>query len=137
METTLEEVRESFELLDEWTDRYGYIIELGGELPSMDEALKVDEHKVKGCLSQVWLVARRDGDRLRLLADSDAHIVRGLVAILLIAFDGKKPEEILAVDAKAILAELGLDQHLSPGRSNGLHSMIRRIRALAEAFDES
>ena len=133
MTTTLDDVRETFELLDDWTDRYRYIIELGGELPPMPEALKVDEHKVKGCMSQVWLVGTRDQGRLDFLADSDAHIVRGLVAIVLMIFSGKTASEIERVDANAVLAELGLDKHLSPGRSNGLHSMIRKIQVLAQS----
>ncbi|MEM9072287.1 MAG: SufE family protein [Myxococcota bacterium] len=131
--TSLDEVKESFEFLDEWSDRYRFLIELGNELEPMPEALKVAEHKVKGCLSQVWLVGKRDGERLQFLADSDAHIVRGLVRLVLLMHGDKSPREILSVDANAVLEELGLDKHLSPGRSNGLHSMIKRIRAIAEA----
>lgn len=129
--TTLDEVYEVFEMLDDWTERYRYLIELGEELPPMPEELKTTEHKVKGCMSQVWLVPERRGDTLHFLADSDAHIVRGLVTLVLLVFNDKTPNEIADVDVQSVLDRLGLDKHLSPGRSNGLHSMIKRIRALA------
>ncbi len=133
MATTLDEVYESFELLDDWSDRYRFLIELGNELPPMPEELKVPEHKVRGCLSQVWLVGKLEGDRLHFLADSDAHIVRGLVALVLLALGDKTPADIQAIDVGPILQRLGLDKHLSPGRSNGVHSMIERIKAIAAA----
>lgn len=133
MATTLDDVYESFELLDDWSDRYRFLIELGRELPPMPEELKVPEHKVRGCLSQVWLVGTLDGDRLHFLADSDAHIVRGLVALVLLALGDKTPAEIQATDMEPILQRLGLDKHLSPGRSNGVHAMIERIKAIAAA----
>lgn len=133
MQQTLDDVRETFAFLDDWTEKYRYLIELGAELPPMPEELKVDEHKVKGCMSQVWLVGSSDEGKLRFLADSDAHIVRGLVALVLMIFGGKTPEEARDLDAKAVLAELELDKHLSPGRSNGLHSMIGRIQSIAAA----
>lgn len=129
--TTLDEVYEVFEMLDDWTERYRYLIELGEELPPMPDELKIAEHKVKGCMSQVWLVPERRGDTLHFLADSDAHIVRGLVTLVLLVFNDKTPNEIADVDVQSVLDRLGLDKHLSPGRSNGLHSMIKRIRALA------
>ncbi len=131
---TVEDVIESFDFLDDWEDRYRYIIDLGKRLPEMAESDKTRETKVEGCVSQVWLIARDDPERpghLIFLADSDAHIVRGLVAILLIIYSGKTAEEILAVDARGLLAQLDLEGHLSPSRSNGLFSMVRRIRALA------
>lgn len=134
VETTLEELAESFELLDDWMDRYKTILDLGGELDPMDDALKVDAHKVKGCMSQVWVVGTLgDQGRMHFLADSDAHLVKGLIAIVLMLYGGKTPAEILETEHASALAELGLDKHLSPGRSNGLHAMIKRIRALAEA----
>ncbi|MEM1415535.1 MAG: SufE family protein [Myxococcota bacterium] len=134
METTLEELAESFELLDDWMDRYKTILDLGAELDPMEDGLKVDAHKVKGCMSQVWLVGTLDaGGRMQFLADSDAHLVKGLIAIVLMLYGNKTPAEILETDHAPVLAELGLDKHLSPGRSNGLHSMIKRIRTLAEA----
>ena len=129
------ELFESFELLDDWQDRYRYIIELGRSLPPLPEGARNAETKVKGCMSQVWLVAERlEGEppRLRLLADSDAHIVRGLVAILLQIFSERTAAEILATDPRPIFAELGLDKHLSAGRSNGLLSMVGRIKDLAQ-----
>ncbi len=131
MATTLDDVFETFELLDEWTERYGFLIELGEELPAMDDALKIKEHKVKGCLSQVWMVPRHEGDVMHFIADSDAHIVRGLVALVLLMFNGKTPNEVVALDPRPTLARLGLDKHLSPGRNNGLHSMIARMKKLA------
>ncbi|MEM6959147.1 MAG: SufE family protein [Myxococcota bacterium] len=133
MSTTLDDVRDTFELLDEWSDRYAYLIELGKELPPYPEEKRDKAHKVKGCLSQVWLASEVDGEgKMRFAADSDAHIVRGLVALVRLSHEGKTPDEVLAVDSGAILAELGLDKHLSPGRSNGLLAMIKRMRKLAE-----
>lgn len=134
---TLDDVRDTFELLDEWGDRYAYLIELGGELSPYPEAFRDSDHKVKGCLSQVWLHSEYEDGVMHLFADSDAHIVRGLVALVLLVFDGKSPAEVEATDEKPILAELGLDKHLSPGRSNGLHSMIKRIKRDAAALKAS
>lgn len=133
MPTTLDDVRDTFELLDDWADRYGFLIELGGELPPYPEELRDKAHKVKGCLSQVWLAAETRDGRMHFQADSDAHIVKGLVALVRLAFEGKTPSEVADFDMDALLASLGLDKHLTPGRSNGLHSMIKRIRAYANA----
>ena len=132
---SLPELLENFEFLDDWMERYRYIIELGKRLPEMPEALRTPENKVLGCQSQVWLVVAESDDPERIVfeADSDAHIVRGLVAILLVMFSGKTRAEILALDPRPTFAELGLDQHLSQGRSNGLLSMVGRIKALATA----
>jgi cysteine desulfuration protein SufE len=129
----LDEVISNFELLDDWSDRYGYIIELGESLPPMDASDKTAETKVDGCMSQVWMVASRRDGRLDIAADSDAHIVRGLIAILLAMYSGKTPEQILSIDAREAFVKLGLDKHLSPGRSNGLQSMVRRIQSFAAA----
>ena len=131
----LPELLENFEFLDDWMERYRYIIELGKRLPEMPEAQRTAENKVLGCQSQVWLVVAEsdDPDRIVFEADSDAHIVRGLVAILLVMFSGKTRAEILALDPRPTFAQLGLDQHLSQGRSNGLLSMVGRIKALAAA----
>lgn len=131
----LPELLENFEFLDDWMERYRYIIELGKRLPEMPEHLRTAENKVLGCQSQVWLVVAEsdDPDRIVFEADSDAHIVRGLVAILLVMFSGKTRAEILALDPRPTFAQLGLDQHLSQGRSNGLLSMVGRIKALAAA----
>jgi cysteine desulfuration protein SufE len=131
---SLEEIRSNFDLLDEWEDRYRYVIELGRALPPLDDALKTEATKVRGCASQVWLVSRTDGTggpsaRLLFSGDSDALIVRGLIAILLAAIDGKSAGEIGAMDVPGTFAALGLKENLTPQRSNGLASMIERVRA--------
>lgn len=128
---TLEELVENFALFDDWEERYGYLIELGKGLEPMDSALKTDVTLVQGCTSRVWLVAREEGGAFHFTADSDAHIVRGLIAILLSSYQGKTAEEIRSVDVEAAFARIGLDQHLSPSRRNGFFSMVERIRALA------
>ncbi|SON54865.1 Cysteine desulfuration protein SufE [Hartmannibacter diazotrophicus] len=135
---TLDEIRDNFAFLDDWEDRYRYIIELGKDLPPLDDALRTPATKVQGCTSQVWLVTREEQDaagkvRLHFQGDSDAHIVRGLVAVLIATYDGLTPAEIMAIDAEAIFEELGLREHLSSQRSNGLRSMVKRIRADAGA----
>lgn len=132
--TPLDELRDAFAVMDDWEDRYRYLIELGRKLPSFPEEARTEANKVRGCASQVWMVARMTDDspaKLALLADSDAHIVKGLIAVLLMIFSGKTPAEIRAIDAKAILDELELAQHLSPMRTNGLFSMLGRIGELA------
>jgi cysteine desulfuration protein SufE len=134
--TTIEAIRDDFAFLDDWEDRYRYIIELGNELPPYPEAERDDTHKVPGCVSQVWLHTRCDpgaDPKLTFVGDSDAHIVRGLVAILLALFSGRRASEILSTDAESALRDLGLDEHLTPQRSNGLRSMVKRIRREAEA----
>ncbi len=130
---TIDEIRENFELLDEWDDRYRYVIELGRTLELMPEAEHSAANKVQGCVSQVWLskkVARNDAGEplLKYRGDSDAHIVRGLVAILLTLYSGQTPQKILATDAIAIFDEFGFREHLTPQRSNGLRAMVERIR---------
>lgn len=133
--TTIDAIRDDFAFLDDWEDRYRYVIELGGDLPPYPEDARDDAHKVPGCVSQVWLhTSRGNGDdpQLSFLGDSDAHIVRGLVAIMLALYSGRRASEILATDAEATLQELGLDEHLTPQRANGLRSMVRRIRREAE-----
>ncbi|MFQ5347615.1 MAG: SufE family protein [Rhodothalassiaceae bacterium] len=131
--TTLADVLETFELLDAWEERYRYLIELGRKLPPLPESAYRDENKVRGCTSQVWLVAEPEGEDGRLVfrGDSDAHIVKGLVALMLLIFSGRTPKEILATDARAILDRLDLRAHLSPMRANGLFSMLERIREMA------
>ena len=140
--TTIGEIRENFELLEEWDDRYRYVIELGRTLEPMPEAEHSSENKVQGCVSQVWLSKKMDrsgnGPVLQYLGDSDAHIVRGLIAILLTLYSGRTPQEILATDATGVFDEFGFRDHLTPQRSNGLRAMVERIRtdaraALAEA----
>jgi cysteine desulfuration protein SufE len=135
---TIDTIRADFALLDEWEDRYRYLIELGRSLPPFPEDKRTDANKVRGCVSQVWLASevKHNGGAspvLELQGDSDAHIVRGLVAVLLELVNRKTPAQILAADAKALFAELGLAQHLTPQRSNGFFSMVERIRADAKA----
>ena len=138
---SIDTIRADFALLDEWEDRYRYLIELGRGLPPLPEALRTDANKVRGCVSQVWLASavRRAGNGaapvLEFQGDSDAHIVRGLVAVLFALVQGKTSQEVLGADAKALFAELGLTEHLTPQRSNGFFSMVERIRndALAMA----
>ena len=132
--TSIDDVIETFDLLEDWEERYRYIIDLGRALPEMAADLKTPDSKVEGCVSQVWLVMRRDEaepERLHFTADSDAHIVRGLIAILMTAYDGKTGREIMAFDAEALMHTLGLDEHLSPNRRNGLVAMVNRIKAEA------
>ncbi|MDI4237187.1 SufE family protein [Bradyrhizobium sp. Arg237L] len=131
---TIDEIRENFSLLDEWDDRYRYVIELGRTLAPMPEEEHSAVNKVQGCASQVWLSrkidrAGNDEPRLHYLGDSDAHIVRGLIAILLTLYSDRSPKEILATDAAAIFDEFGFREHLTPQRSNGFRSMIERIRS--------
>ena len=135
---SIQQIIDDFRFLDDWDERYRYIIELGRQMEKLPEDLKTDATKVRGCASQVWLVATRgvgvNGQGIiTFRGDSDALIVRGLIAILLQLYSGHSPDEILATDARRILAELGLDTHLSQQRSNGLFAMVERIRADARA----
>ena len=130
--TTIEEIRDNFELLEEWDDRYRYVIELGRTLEPMSEAEHSSGNKVQGCVSQVWLSKKLErsgqGAVLKYRGDSDAHIVRGLIAILLTLYSGRSPQEIIATDATAVFDEFGFRDHLTPQRSNGLRAMVERIR---------
>jgi cysteine desulfuration protein SufE len=130
---TIDAIQADFELLDQWEDRYRYVIELGRALPPFPNALRTDANKVRGCASQVWLASQRiDTPKepvLHFEGDSDAHIVRGLVAILLSIYQDKSAADVRAIDAHAIFAALGLREHLSPQRSNGLASMVARIKS--------
>ena len=131
---TIDEIRDNFELLDDWDDRYRYVIELGRTLEPMPEHEHSAENKVQGCASQVWLSRRIDKNQageplLRYVGDSDAHIVRGLIAILLTLYSGRTPREVLATDAIAVFNEFGFREHLTPQRSNGLRAMVERIRS--------
>lgn len=132
-ESTLAEIIESFSFFDDWEDKYRFIIDLGKSLPELPEAARQEENIVRGCQSQVWLLATLNpGDGVvHLQIDSDAHIVRGLIAIVLAAFDRKSPSEILEFDIEGLFEELQLLKHLSPTRGNGLRAMIARIRAFA------
>jgi cysteine desulfuration protein SufE len=130
-----DEILADFELLDEWEDRYRYVIELGRKLEPLPEEKRSSENKVQGCVSQVWLatkIARNGVPRLTFAGDSDAHIVRGLIAILFAIYSGRTAQEILETDANALLDRLHLSEHLTPQRSNGLMAMVKRIRHDAE-----
>ncbi len=134
---SLDDVIETFELFDDWEDRYRYVIDLGKKLPSFPEYKRLDEFKVRGCVSQVWIVPHWEGNTFTFDGDSDAHIVKGLVALMVLIFNGKSAGDILATDARAIMTELGLSEHLSPMRTNGLFSMIERIGDVALAKSKS
>ncbi|MBK4217253.1 SufE family protein [Paracoccus caeni] len=126
-----EEIAETFDFLDDWEDRYRHVIELGKAMPPMDPALQVPATKVDGCASQVWIMPVVQDGRFDFQGDSDAMIVRGLIAILHALYSGVPLTEVRAIDAQAELARLGLDEHLSSQRSNGLRAMVERIRLLA------
>jgi cysteine desulfuration protein SufE len=135
---TTDEIIENFSLLEDWDDRYRYVIELGRGLPPLPQSEHSDANKVSGCASQVWLatsVARdgAGGPVLTFLGDSDAHIVRGLIAILLVAYSDKPARDILSIDAVALFERLGLREHLTPQRSNGFRAMVERIKSDAQA----
>lgn len=135
--TTIDEIKDNFALLDEWDDRYRYVIELGKSLAPLSEQDRTPENKVQGCASQVWLSRsvtknERGEPVLSFVGDSDAHIVRGLIAILLSIYSGQTAAGILDVDAIKTFDELGFREHLSPQRSNGLRSMVQRVRRDAE-----
>jgi cysteine desulfuration protein SufE len=136
--SAIDDIIENFTLLDQWDDRYRYVIELGRELPGLPESEQIETNKVRGCASQVWLVTHvkpdgAAGPVLTFEGDSDAHIVRGLVAILIALYSGKSAKEILITDAIALFDRLGLRDGLTPQRSNGVRSMVERIRAEANA----
>jgi cysteine desulfuration protein SufE len=136
--TAIEEIVENFGLLDEWDDRYRYVIELGHTLTPLPDEAHVDANKVQGCASQVWLLTDvkpngASGPTLTFQGDSDAHIVRGLIAILFALYSGKNARDILAIDSLALFDRIGLRENLTPQRSNGLRSMVERIRAEAKA----
>ena len=136
--TTIDEIVENFTLLDQWDDRYRYVIELGRTLPPLPESAHTEANKVRGCASQVWLLSHvkpdgAAGPTLTFDGDSDAHIVRGLIAIVIALYSGKTAREILETDALNLFDRIGLREGLTPQRSNGLRSMIERIRAEAKA----
>ncbi|WP_353642161.1 SufE family protein [Mesorhizobium sp. WSM2239] len=136
MTATIETIRDDFAFLDEWEERYRYIIELGEALPPFPDEARDAAHKVQGCVSQVWLVTDKGPGPdpvVRFQGDSDAHIVRGLVAIMLALFSDKRASEIVSTDAEALMRSLGLDEHLTPQRANGLRSMVKRMKGDAEA----
>lgn len=130
---SLDELCETFEYLEEWDERYEYIIEMGRQLPPMPQGTQTGENQVHGCMSTVWLVAEVDPNdgTLKIVADSDSLIVKGLIVILTAAFARKSPEDILQFEATDLFARFGLNQHLSPNRRNGLFSMVKRVKELA------
>ncbi|MFN4062390.1 SufE family protein [Paracoccus hibiscisoli] len=126
-----EDIAETFDFLDDWEERYRHVIELGKAMPPMDPAVQVPATKVDGCASQVWILPRIEDRRFDFQGDSDALIVRGLIAVLHALYAGVPVDQVGQIDAQAALARLGLDEHLSAQRSNGLRAMIERIRLLA------
>lgn len=134
-ETTLDDVVDAFEFLDDWEERYGFIIDLGKQLPPFPDDARLEENYVHGCQSQVWLIHHHDQNsgNLYLLIDSDAMIVRGLAAIILVALNGKAPRDLLATDIDELFEQLDLFRHISPTRGNGLRAMVGKIRDIAAA----
>ena len=135
MAQTIDDIFADFDFLDDWEDRYRYVIDLGRDLKPYPEEARDAAHKVRGCVSQVWLKSTLNADTdpvIEFVGDSDAHIVRGLVAIMMVLYSGKRASEIMAINPEAILRKLGLDEHLTPQRSNGLRAMIGRIRGEAQ-----
>ena len=132
---TVDELLETFSFFDDWEDKYRFIIDLGKDLGGLPESDKIDDNLIRGCQSQVWLVHEFRDNTLHFAMDSDAHIVRGLISIVLIALNDGSPEEILAADIEALFEELQLLSHLSATRGNGLRAMIQRIRQVAGAVN--
>ena len=134
LDTTVDELIENFEFLGDWEERFAYLIELGKKLPPLDESEMVEDNRVHGCQATVWLrMLPISGEPLafEIRADADAFIVKGLIAVLLLVYNGRTAQQITATDCTGTFARLGLDKHLSPTRRNGLHSMVSRIKALA------
>ena len=135
---SIEDLIDDFSFLDDWEDRYRYVIELGKGLEPLSDAEHSDTNKVQGCVSQVWLVTEPDAKAVEpsitFRGDSDAFIVRGLIAIVLRIYSGKSAKEILAIDAREVFEKLGLNEHLSPQRSNGLYSMVERVKSDAASL---
>lgn len=138
---TLDEILKNFEFLEDWEDKYRYVIELGRTMPEFPDDKRTAEYKIEGCVSQVWLVKtlddRSDEPILTYLGDSDAHIVKGLVALVLAAFSGQKASEIIAFDTDNLFSQIGLREHLTPQRSNGLSAMVNRIKHDATEAQQS
>lgn len=137
MARSIDDLVEDFELFEDWEERYRYIVDLGKKLPPMPEEEKVEDNKVRGCMSQVWMTSQVDDSTnpstLSFRADSDAFIVKGLIAILLELYSGRTPQEITELDATEALTRLGLESHLSPNRRNGFVAMVGRIKSEAQA----
>jgi cysteine desulfuration protein SufE len=137
MARSIDDLVEDFELFEDWEERYRYIVDLGKKLPPMPEEEKIEDNKVRGCMSQVWMTSQVDDSTnpstLSFRADSDAFIVKGLIAILLELYSGRTPQEITELDATEALTRLGLESHLSPNRRNGFVAMVGRIKSEAQA----
>lgn len=133
LDADIEQIVENFSFLDDWEDRYGYLIELGNALTPVSAEEMNDANKVQGCVSQVWLVSHYEGGKLYFRGASDAHIVRGLVAVALSIYSGKTPQEVAQLDEQETFQAIGLAEHLTPQRSNGLKSLVGKIKATAQA----
>lgn len=135
-DVTLDEIRENFEFFDDWEDRYGYVIDLGKQLPTLPDDLRTEDRLIRGCQSQVWMHSRFDeaAGVMRYLVDSDALIVRGLAAIVLAALNNRAPADIIQTDMEAVFEELALLKHLSPTRGNGVRAMVQKMKEAAAAF---
>ena len=133
-EITAADIVDTLSFFDDWEDRYRYIIDLGKSLPALADEYKTEEHLIKGCQSQVWMHAENQQGKLYFAVDSDAHIVRGLLGVVLSAFNGKTAQEVLDFDIEDYFSKLDLLQHLSPTRGNGLQAMVKSIRAFAETM---
>ena len=131
--TTFDDIKADFDFIDDWDEKYRYLIDLGKRLDPLTEAERNERTKVRGCASQVWLVTGEEDGRLRVRGDSDAAIVRGLIGVVIALFGGRTKAEVAALDAEAKLAELDLSDHITPQRSNGVASMIKRLKAEAGA----
>lgn len=129
-----DELVEDFEFFETWEERYRYLIDMGKALPPMNEADKTEPNRVRGCISKVWVVPSQVEGRLRFDADSDSHIVRGLVALARVLFYDRTPDEVLAVDLDAVFQRLGFDAHLSVNRRNGFQSLVKTLKAYAESM---
>lgn len=129
----IQALKDTFEFFDDWEDKYRFVIDLGKDLPSLSESERIDENIIRGCQSQVWLVHEIKENTLHFAMDSDAHIVRGLISIVLIALNNRSANDILATDIEALFEELQLLSHLSATRGNGLRAMIQRIQQIAAA----
>ena len=133
MDTRIDQLKTTFEMLPDWEERYRFIIDLGRKLEPLEDAERNEATRVRGCMSQVWLVAdKADDDKLHFRGDSDAHIVRGLIGVLLMIYSDKTPQEIADTDINAIFADLNLEQHITMNRRNGLYSMVETIQRTAQ-----
>lgn len=129
---SLDDIRSTFGFFDAWQDKYAFLIDIGKAIAPLPEADRIEDNLVRGCQSQVWLVPRVNGDKVHLAIDSDAHIVRGLIAIVLAAYNDRPPRQILDFDIEGLFDELDLIGHLSPTRGNGLRAMVAKIRSIAQ-----